>query len=163
VAKKGFNSRKMSIRVKVIGLATIAITISILAVAVISYIIASNSIESMAFNQLTAVRAIKSTQIQSFFHERMGDVSVYAYNTAVQQAAERFNTAFSNGGLNSEQWKQWDKFHGPKFQHYVKEYGYYDLFLISTKGDIVFTTSKEKDLGQSLVSGDLSDEELVLQ
>ena len=161
VNKKTLKTRKMSIRIKVIGLGALAIIFSIVSIAFISYIIASNSLEKMAFNQLTAVRAIKATQIESFFHERLGDVNVYAFNTAVQQAAGRFTEAFYNGGVKGEQWQQWERVHGTKFHHYVKQYGYYDLFIISPKGDIVYTASKEKDLGQNLVRGSLSDSNLA--
>jgi methyl-accepting chemotaxis protein len=156
--KKG---RRVSLKFKIIGLGLSAIIIAILVVAVLSYTIASDSMKEQAFNQLTAIRTIKKDQIQSFFNERLGDVKVYAFNTAVQMASRRFINAFNEGGLNSEQWNQWKEAHGPKFKLYIEEYGYYDLFIISPQGDIVYTVAEESDLGKNLARGELSDSGLA--
>jgi methyl-accepting chemotaxis protein len=48
------------------------------------------------------------------------------------------------------------KFH-PDFHHLLKEFGLYDIFLVDTKGTIVYTTFKEKDFATNLVSGPYSD------
>jgi hypothetical protein len=44
------------------------------------------------------------------------------------------------------------KYH-PFFKDFVKEFGFYDLFLIDLQGTIVYTVFKEVDLGTSLLSG----------
>ena len=44
------------------------------------------------------------------------------------------------------------KYH-PFFKDFIKEFGYYDLFLIDLQGTIVYTVSKEVDLGTSLLKG----------
>jgi HAMP domain-containing protein len=44
------------------------------------------------------------------------------------------------------------KYH-PYFKDFVKEFGFYDLFLIDLQGTIVYTVFKEIDLGTSLLSG----------
>jgi len=45
----------------------------------------------------------------------------------------------------------------PWFEQYVTDYGYYDLFLISKQGNVVYSQAKESDLGTNLVSGPLKD------
>lgn len=44
------------------------------------------------------------------------------------------------------------EFHG-KVRPFVKQRGYYDFFLISPTGDIVYTVEKEADFGTNLVNG----------
>jgi len=44
------------------------------------------------------------------------------------------------------------KYH-PFFRNFIKEFGYYDLFLVNSQGVIVYTVFKEVDLGTSLLHG----------
>jgi len=48
------------------------------------------------------------------------------------------------------------KFH-PDFNHLLKEFGLYDIFLVDRRGTIVYTTFKEKDFATNLISGPYSD------
>ncbi|TCK02890.1 methyl-accepting chemotaxis protein [Phorcysia thermohydrogeniphila] len=47
------------------------------------------------------------------------------------------------------------KFH-PDFNHLLKEFGLYDIFLVDKRGTIVYTTFKEKDFATNLISGPYS-------
>jgi methyl-accepting chemotaxis protein len=139
------------------------LAIGLFAVAVLgfmSYNQSKNALIEKSFDQLQAIRDIKKSQIESFFNERKGDLTVYAYNTALQMAAQRFIHAYDSAGLNGELWQKWDRAHGAKFEQYVREYGYYDLFIISNEGDVVYTVAKEGDLGKNLVKGSLANSPL---
>ena len=52
-------------------------------IAIVSLLNGSNSLSQQAFNQLYSVQAIKKSQIENYFQERMGDVSVLAGNPFV--------------------------------------------------------------------------------
>ncbi|MFA8342275.1 MAG: methyl-accepting chemotaxis protein, partial [Rhodothermaceae bacterium] len=117
---------------------------------------AGGAIKDLAFNQLESVQTIKKKQIQEYFESRRNDLEVYAYNTAVVQASSRFVNSFNKGGMSGQEWQKWKNLYGPKLQQYLDSYGYYDLFIISPKGDIVYTVGGESDLGQNLVSGSLA-------
>lgn len=52
----------------------------------------------------------------------------------------------------------YDRLHGiyhEKLRNYIQSFGFYDLFIISPDGDIVYTVYKEVDLGSNLFSGSL--------
>lgn len=135
------------------------LSIGIIGVAVQGYISfhqSKNAVLKKSYDGIVAVRDIKKMQIVKFFQERESDIKVYAYNSAVQMAAQRFIDAFYEGGLHGAQYQQWEQAHGAKFEQYIKEYGYYDLFIISPDGDIVYTAAKESDLGLNVKSGKLS-------
>ncbi len=119
------------------------------------------SLQQGAFHELEAVQELKQSQIESYFEERVGDLNVYRVNSAMVQACERFTSAYDKGGLKSDLWKKWDTFHGPKLKTYVDTYGYYDLFIISPEGDIVWTATKEKDFGTNLINGPYKDSGLA--
>ena len=146
----------MTIKTKLIGSLLIAVLLPMFIVALLSINRATDSLQESSFNQLSAIKHIKLSQIDSYFKERMGDVEVYATNSAVQMASQRFERAFKNGGLNGEEYKKWEKAHGEKLEFYVEKYGYYDLFFISPDGNVVYTAAKESDLGQNLKTGNLA-------
>ncbi|MCP4104039.1 MAG: hypothetical protein GY749_00640 [Desulfobacteraceae bacterium] len=127
-----------------------------------------------AINKLTAVRETKKKQIERFFYERTGDVLVLADSPFIRQALNDLGSAFEAGGgfaggnfkgYNSEKYdapaeyrEVHDKYY-PNLRYYMKQYGYYDLFLMSGEnGDICFTVMKESDFGQR--TGDIDAESL---
>jgi|GEM_PF-623570 len=134
---------------------------AITSVALIAVSMSSKALRKSAFDQLKAIQEIKKGQIKTYFEERKADIQVYSTNTAIQLCIERFISAYKLSGINSDEWIKWDNFHGPKLKTYIEKYGYYDLFLISPDGEIVYSVSKENDLGQNLLSGKLSDSNLA--
>ncbi|MBF0625215.1 MAG: methyl-accepting chemotaxis protein [Magnetococcales bacterium] len=111
--------------------------------------------EAMA--KLSAVRDIKKSQIEGWFGERYGDVTVLSANATVAEALTAIGEAFVQDGNRSggPAWEAAVKRHAPWLDHYSKEYGYYDLFLIANSGDVIYTVARESDLGQNLVTGPL--------
>ncbi len=109
-----------------------------------------------SFDKLEAVAAIKSGQIEGYFGERLGDISVLSGNGMVIEALAEFEEAYMRGGLNSAVYKGVEAKYGQWLTQYETEYGYYDLFLISAAGDIIYTVEKESDLGENLKTGSLA-------
>ena len=155
--------RKMSIRLKVIGIGGSAIILSIVGIAVVAIMVGSSAIEKQAFNQLEAVNNIKKTQIESFFFERGGDIKVLANSPFTKQAVNELGTVFeAAGGSKSGNYKglgegkyvapaEYRRAHDkyfPVFKHYMEEYGYYDIFLMhADDGETFLTVTKEPDFG----------------
>ena len=111
-----------------------------------------------AFNKLSAVQAIKKNQLEQYFQRAAINLSLIARNPTTVQAIAEFTDAFLAGGhkVGGTEWSAVEKRLGPVFTHLLKEDGYYDVFLISNAGDVVFSAVKEPDLGQNLVSGPLN-------
>ena len=111
-----------------------------------------------AFDKLQAVQTIKKNQIEGYFAERLGDIAVLSGNDTVIAATEAFEKAFLAEGrkVGGTQWKAAEARFAPWLSQYKQEYGYYDLFLISKGGDVLYTVAKEADLGQNVVKGSLS-------
>ena len=110
------------------------------------------TLQQEAFKKLDAIQQIKRAQIEGYFQERMGDISVLSKNDLVSEALNEFDAAYEAEGkkIGGSFWKSVEEKFGPWLTHYQKEYGYYDLFLISKTGDVVYTTAKESDLGGNL-------------
>jgi methyl-accepting chemotaxis protein len=121
-----------------------------------------DTLQEEAFGKLEAIQTIKKNQIQSYFGERLGDVGVLSGNETVAASLDAFNAAFDAEGGKSggPQWLAAEQRFAAWLERYNKEYGYYDLFLIHSDGDVIYTVAKESDLGADLVSGALKDSPL---
>ena len=112
-----------------------------------------NTLRQEAFDQLEAVLTIKKTQIEDYFLDRMGDVSLMATNPTVVKALMAFQNVGDNPG--GPKWKAVSKIFSPWLEKYKEDNGYYNLYLVSAKGQVLYTVEKESDLGQSLRKGKL--------
>ncbi len=141
--------------------------VGLLPVALVAWLAAqrtSHELMQASYHQLEAVRGIKADQIQRYFAERQGDASVLAADPYIQEALKQLQAAFTAaGGVRSGQFagKNDGRFqappayraihdqYAPYFEHYLAEYGYYDLFLMEAEhGDVIYTVTKEADFGQ---------------
>ncbi len=114
-----------------------------LLVGYIANYIASTSIEKEVFSKLIAVREIKKSQINNFFTERKGDIGVLASTVKklldFSSAEAAIKSAHSNHAY---------------FEGFIKEYSYYDFFIIDDQGNIFYTVTKEADYQTNLISGE---------
>jgi len=126
-----------------------------------------STLRSEAIRKLAALSRIKAGQIEKFFSERISDATVLASDPYVRDAALDLISAFADGGyfsgMTQGQYKApagyrttHDK-HALFFEHYIAQYGYHDLFLMSpANGDVVYSVTKEADFGQRTGQADSS-------
>ena len=122
----------------------------------ISFEKSKSALMKKSYEHLIAIREIKKNQIENYFSECFADIRVYSENSGTQLAAERFIDAFNTDGLGSDKYEQWRNQYEDVFRHYIEECDYYDIFIISPQGDVVYTVAKEDDLGQNLVTSNLA-------
>lgn len=156
--------KNMSIKTQVILLASLSLVLLAIITTTVSSTKSKSALMDNSYATLTTVRDMKKNQIQSFFNERIGDIKVLA-------AAENIETLVKDlNGLDNQMTIDGDKpfpvdnplvkqvtaKHEKFFQGYVKEYGYYDVFVIDKKdGHVIYTAAKESDYGANLTTGEL--------
>jgi len=158
--------KNISIKMQVLGL----IIVSLIALSVVLTIAAVSESKSAliqkSYDTLTSVRDSKANQIQNFFAERVGDINVLSESEDVHNIAHDLIALYDEISINSNDRfpvennlvKDKTQSHEPFFQKYAKEYGYYDIFIISLKhGHVMYTQAKESDYGANLLSGNLKD------
>jgi len=109
-----------------------------------------------SFRKLKAVRTIKQTQIQSYFDEKLGG-SLHGLKSSplTAQAISEFMQAYKVDG-NTAEGRSWK---GPEAKYHkwlegaMDENGFVDLYLISMSGDVVYSVTRQADLGTNLVKG----------
>ncbi|MBU1172266.1 MAG: hypothetical protein KKD44_22135 [Proteobacteria bacterium] len=115
-----------------------------------------------AFNKLLAVQQIKKNQIEKYFKERMNEVNVLSGNNDLISSFWAFQYGFKNDGnkTGGANWTETEALYSELLNKYKMEYGYEDLYLIHTDGNVLYSVGKKSDLGQDLVHGALKDSPL---
>ncbi len=119
------------------------------------------TLQQEAFKKLEAIQALKRSQIENYFLGCIADITLLSENAMVFEALEKLNSAFeAEEKIGGAIWNYSEEKFGPSLKRYQDAYGYYDLFLISKTGNIVFTAAKESDLGQNVKTGEFKNSPL---
>lgn len=119
--------------------------IPIFLTALSASLIASNALEQQRFDQLTAVREGKKSQIQDYFTARRNDIELLSHT--VQNVLD--TTSFDTLNRSAHALNEY-------FAEYIKRYQYYDLFLIHPNGEVFYTVTREADYQSNLQTGPYS-------
>ncbi len=118
------------------------------------------AIQAEIENNLNSTADHELMQAESLIKEKKDDVTVLASTPDVVRALDRLALSFPEG-TNSPAYLEDDKTFRPVLAHFKETWGFYDLFLISAKGDIVFSMLHEDDFGTNLKTGPYKESELA--
>ncbi len=162
--------KKMSIKIQVVLL----MVVSLVLLALISTYISSSKSKEVLLkandSRLSLARDIKKSQIESFFKERVGDIEVLARSQDLEELVHDMLHVHDELGVGEK-----DPFpvknemviekinpHEAFFQGYMKDYGYYDVFVLCAKhGHVLYSGAKESDFGANLTHGEYKDSGLA--
>ena len=122
----------------------IAGLIPMLTLSYIAEQVAAESIEEITHQEFSAIRDIKKHQIESFFHRSRSDINILEHTVKSFYEEPKGIKGAING--HKENGKNF-------FEHYIEEYGYHDLFLISPDGQIFYSVHKGSDYQTNLLTG----------
>jgi methyl-accepting chemotaxis protein len=144
---------------KLIGSFLLVGIIPLLVMGIISLWQTSDALKIQVFNQLQIAREIKKSQLEKMFTAQL---EVVKKNAALENV-RRFFLEFENIGLmqgfDSEDYKAALGDYDSILQFYSQ--GFEDLFLISQKGDVVYSVKHNSDFGVNLLSGQHQDSGLA--
>ena len=118
----------------------------------------STALESAAYRQLESVREIKREQLDAYFASTISGLKFVREDAQMVQAIRTIDVAFTSAGnkIDDDDWRSMAQLNNGYFQAAVDTFGWYDLFFVNQDGYIIFSQGKESDLGQSLVTSELS-------
>ncbi|MCJ8297883.1 MAG: methyl-accepting chemotaxis protein, partial [Pseudomonadales bacterium] len=105
---------------------------------------ASNSLEQAAYDRLSAVREIKKTQIEQYFTARQAELEILRLSVAKIYDDHDYQPSASSTVAHA---------HEKYFKTFIQTFGYYDLFLIDPKGEVLYSVEKESDYQSNLLTG----------
>ncbi len=139
----------------------VLVTVSLIPLAVVGWYSleeSRNSISREVFNHLVSIRDAKKAQITRLFQKNIADIRVLAKSSHIDTALDAFSSVVRDGEVDKTQFDYFESLaYGPSFLRFIEEYDYYDLMLVNNQGDIVYSTKKESDFAQNLLTGPLKD------
>ncbi|MEE8359483.1 MAG: ATP-binding protein [Candidatus Omnitrophota bacterium] len=113
----------------------------------ISYNSSRKALQEEVSNSLLAVADNKANQLETYLNEQEKNASTLAHMSDTLSAIERYNEAFySSEGMDGAEYEEVDSEFRSFFSYYQKSSGYDDLYLVSPKGNILFSVKKREDL-----------------
>src|SRR6056297_839572 len=122
-------------------------------VSIITHINAADSVLQEKLTDLKAISTEKAEDIQTFFNERKRDVEILADNPIIGKAMQAYTAHLNPGQTSLPPAAAINSRYKDFLSNSHKKYGYYDLFLISSAGDVVFSVLREPDFGTNLING----------
>ncbi len=119
------------------------------------------SLRQQALVEMSHLADKKADQIDAFINERLADARVLARSEQISAALHLMGDALAHGGVAGSEHRRRSARFDPDFREYLEASGYYDLLLIDTAGNVVYTVDKESDLGSNLLNGPLRNTELA--
>ncbi|MBT3628401.1 MAG: HAMP domain-containing protein [Rhodospirillaceae bacterium] len=158
-----------------------ALTVAV-AIGVSDTINASRAIKTEAQNGLTALLEARKSSLANYLEAIRADLRFVATNPTTVEAAQNFNFTWRDLGEGAQADLQrlyitdnpnptgqkenldfapdgsgYSAAHGryhPWFRQFLRERGYYDIFLFNTEGDLVYSVFKELDYATNMNSGE---------
>ncbi len=113
-----------------------------------------------AFDKLEAIQEIKKAQLLDYFEGLRAQLRILKDDAFVMKALTEFDRAFEADGdqTGGYEWNIAAKKYDGRMKDIMKDNGWYDIFLIHTDGDIVYTVNRESDLGMVIPDSELKNE-----
>ena len=106
----------------------------------------------------------KLMQIKSYLKERTQDTELLARSSLSAMAIADLSHAYAHYGANSAKYRMAAKPFDKSFAAYIGNYEdtlFYDVFLITPQGEIIYTNKHESDFATNLISGPHRDTQLA--
>ena len=154
-----------TIKSKILILTTLSLVLLATTLAIISITYVKDVLINNSYDKLTFSRDNKKKQIDYFFDQRVKNINLLAKNDVVKDLVVELSSIHKDLNLNINKFpinslavKNTIEKYEDFFSEYIKEYGYYDLFIVCVKhGHVMYTKTKESDFGENLKTGILKD------
>jgi methyl-accepting chemotaxis protein len=158
--------------------------------AIAAYLIAAAELTASAHSKLSVLGESRKSTLKGYLHTIREDLSIIADSDMAHFALAELSPAFNEFGNRATTTLQnlyitknthplgekhkldlasdgsiYSEAHGryhPWFRKLLEEKGYYDIFLVNTKGDIIYSVFKELDYATNLNTGQWKDSDLSL-
>ncbi|MEJ2199635.1 MAG: methyl-accepting chemotaxis protein [Desulfuromonadaceae bacterium] len=115
-----------------------------------------------AFAKLSAIQEAKKHDLENYLAMMQNGLGLLKNNPSVAEAILQFENAFrAERGTGGPRWNGVAREYAGLFGDAKEDFGYYDVFLMSVEGAVVYTVAREGDLGADLRGGKLKDSGLA--
>ena len=132
-------------------------------VSLISYLNSKNSLIRAANDLLVTTARFEAEKVLSLSERWMIDAGMQARNKENIRLLKDLKKAYEASGQSPEKfvesffWLEIDDERGGDLRNFQTAYGYSDIFLIDSEGNVLFSSLGNDDLGSNLISGKYSE------
>ena len=106
----------------------------------------ADSMQQQAFTKLSAINELKKSQVADYIQTNKTQLENLANDQATQQALLELVSNFSDKNKWNTSLNKFDN----KYKSFLTDFGWYDFFMISNGGTIVYSVTRESDLGKEI-------------
>ena len=149
---------KFKIKTKLLATFILVSLIPLCIVSIIAINKSAQAIQKEVVAKFTAIQETKRNHIKDYFLQLQTAVSILKDDPYLQSTLTAFNNTFeeNNNLKENDTWNLLVKFKESPIKAMVKKNGFYDLFMISVTGNIIYTVRKGDDLGLNIAQGNLA-------
>ncbi len=114
------------------------------------YWISSTTGKTNIINNLSVIAESKANKIETFITEKQKNAASISQLPTIIQAIDRYRISFEKYGINSQEYQAVNFQNKLVFNNYLENMGYQNIFLVSQKGDVIFSVKDSQALGKNL-------------
>lgn len=141
------------------------IVIALLPLALFGYLSLQQNetaLRSEALSRMSRLADKKTMEIKSYLHERGQDIELLARSNLTEVFMSDLTRAYTRYHPDSAEYRRAAKSFDRNFGAYIgSEALFYDVFLITPQGEIIYTHKHEPDFATNLISGPYRDTQLA--
>lgn len=111
------------------------------------------TLHTTMLGNMDAIADKKADQIDTFVEERLADARHLSHSKNTAEILASLTQAFHVGGLDTPAYRAAESRFRGELTQYIADLGYWDLLLMDTAGNVVFSVVREADLGTNLRTG----------
>ncbi len=112
------------------------------------------AVQQEAFQKLEAIQKLQRNDLERYFRDRLNLLDDVKQNLRYTVGLPLFAKAFQEG-MRSENYRKLSRDREQGFRVFMDNFNFRDIFLIDADGNVVYTVTKEADLGVNLKTGSL--------
>ncbi|WP_051305399.1 methyl-accepting chemotaxis protein [Desulfogranum mediterraneum] len=116
------------------------------------------ALTAAAEEKLASIQELKTNQVEEYFSLLKRQLRVLKDEPFIRGALQAFDKSYQmSGKALTPEYMRLAREYDPRMQLIMKEYGWYDIFLIPADGTVVYSVAREADLGMSIPNSALKD------
>lgn len=127
--------------------------VPLLFVSYVSYTKAIQIINKEVLTDLNNIAEHRFLAIEDYYNDVKKVVTLYSQKPDIILGASKIIYKYKQFGVNSQSYTRWQDYLDQVTNNFLKLYDFYDLFIISLDGDIVYSIKKESDFATNLYTG----------
>ncbi len=131
--------------------------IPLIITSIAAYYFSKQIVHNIILEDLGAIASRQIDQLDNYINERFRNVNVVSQRTDLIQGFEELKNLYIHKGINSAEYKAYEKKTHLWIDNILTSYDYENLYLITNAGEIIFNANRGSDLGANLITGSLSD------